>query len=73
MQIRRCATKALRTHKSAEKWNLSKWQRLYKEAFTVTPHRVHLAWWLSRTVYVPRGLEFEPQRLRGFSDFQGFK
>ena len=32
-----------------------------------------LAWWLSRTVYVPGGLEFEPQRLRGFFGFQGFK
>ena len=35
------------------------------------PHRVHLAWWLSRTVYVPGGLEFEPQRLRGFPGFPG--
>ena len=25
------------------------------------------------TVTIPGGLEFEPQRLRGFSDFQGFK
>ena len=35
------------------------------------PHRVHLAWWSSRTVYVPGGLEFEPQRLRGFFGFRG--
>ena len=35
------------------------------------PHRVHLAWWLSRAVYVPGGLEFEPQRLRGFFGFPG--
>ena len=35
------------------------------------PHRIHLAWWLSRTVYVPGGLEFEPQRLRGFLGFPG--
>ena len=35
------------------------------------PHRVHLAWWSSRTVYVPGGLEFEPQRLRGFFGFPG--
>ena len=26
----------------------------------ILPHRVHLAWWFSRTVYVPGGLEFEP-------------
>ena len=33
--------------------------------------RVHLAWWLSGKVYVPGGLEFEPQRLRGFSGLPG--
>ena len=28
-------------------------------------------WWLSRRVYVPGGLEFKPQRLRGFFGFPG--
>ena len=41
------------------------------QSYQCLPHRVHLAWWLSRTVYVPGGLEFEPQRLRGFFGFPG--
>ena len=34
--------------------------------YTPVPHWVDLAQWLSRTVYVPGGLGFEPQCLHMF-------
>ena len=37
----------------------------------LVPHRVYLAWWVSRTVYVPGNLGFEPRRMRGFFGFPG--